>query len=82
QETPLMKLRSFLPAPIIGAVLFSGALALAAQSADKKDRADTFRQLDLFGEVLSKIETEYVVDTDDADLIESAINGMLSGLDP
>ncbi len=77
-----MKLRNFLIAPVLGAVVFSGALALAAQSADKKDRADTFRQLDLFGEVLSKIETEYVVDTDDAELIESAINGMLLSLDP
>ena len=43
---------------------------------------DTYRQLNLFGDVFERIRADYVEEPDDADLIESAINGMLSGLDP
>jgi carboxyl-terminal processing protease len=49
-----------------------------AQAAD----ADTYRQLSLFGAVFEKVRTEYVEKPDDGKLIESAINGMLAGLDP
>ena len=41
-----------------------------------------YRQLDLFGDVLEQVRAQYVEEPDDAKLIESAINGMLSGLDP
>jgi carboxyl-terminal processing protease len=44
--------------------------------------ADTYRQLNLFGDVLEKIRNDYVEKPDDAKLIEAAINGMLSSLDP
>ena len=44
--------------------------------------ADTFRQLDLFGEVFEQVHENYVSDPVDADLIEGAIDGMLSTLDP
>ena len=43
---------------------------------------ETYRQLVLFGDVFEKIRTDYVEKPDDAKLIESAINGMLSYLDP
>jgi len=41
-----------------------------------------YRQLDLFGEVLERVRTDYVEPPDDTMLIDSAINGMLSALDP
>src|SRR5262252_9482304 len=39
-------------------------------------------QLDLFGDVLKRVRTDYVDKPDDAMLIDSAINGMLAALDP
>ncbi|ADM09107.1 peptidase S41A [Parvularcula bermudensis HTCC2503] len=44
--------------------------------------ANTFRQLDLFGEVFEQVHENYVSDPDDKDLIEGAIDGMLLSLDP
>ena len=50
----------------------------SAQAADD----GTFRQLDLFGEVFDRVRADYVEPTEDAKLIETAINGMLTALDP
>jgi carboxyl-terminal processing protease len=44
--------------------------------------ADTYRQLNLFGDVFEKIRTDYVEKPDEGKLVEAAINGMLSSLDP
>src|ERR1019366_4785765 len=44
--------------------------------------ADTYRQLNLFGDVCERVRSDYVEVPDDSKLIESAINGMLAGLDP
>jgi carboxyl-terminal processing protease len=44
--------------------------------------SDTYRQLDLFGEVFERVRADYVEEVTDEQLIESAINGMLSALDP
>lgn len=55
--------------------LVIGSTANAAAS-------DTYRQLNLFGDVFERVRTDYVEVPDDADLVESAINGMLSALDP
>ncbi len=60
-----------------------GAVTLAFSARGNDDtREATFRQLELFGDVLSRIESDYVTDTDKAELIESAIDGMLATLDP
>ncbi|MCR4281426.1 MAG: S41 family peptidase [Bauldia sp.] len=55
--------------------IFSGTKAIAAAS-------DTYRELNLFGDVFERIRSDYVEVPDDRTLIESAINGMLSALDP
>jgi len=44
--------------------------------------ADTYRQLNLFGDIFERVRTHYVEKPDDSKLVESAINGMLNGLDP
>ena len=44
--------------------------------------ADTYSQLNLFGEVFERIKTDYVEKPDDAKLVEGAINGMITSLDP
>src|SRR6187397_456970 len=48
----------------------------------KAAAADTYRQLNLFGDVFERVRADYVEKPDDAKLIETAINGMLAGLDP
>jgi carboxyl-terminal processing protease len=45
-------------------------------------RAETYRLLSLFGDVFERVRAEYVEPVNDRDLIENAINGMLTGLDP
>jgi carboxyl-terminal processing protease len=56
-------------------IVFDAARAQAAA-------ADTYRQLSLFGDVFERVRADYVEKPDDGKLIESAINGMLAGLDP
>src|SRR5437660_6920032 len=56
-------------------------LVLVGASA-KAAAADTYRQLNLFGDVFERVRADYVEKPEDTKLIESAINGMLSGLDP
>jgi carboxyl-terminal processing protease len=45
-------------------------------------RAETYRLLQLFGDVFARVRAEYVEPVQDRDLVENAINGMLTGLDP
>ena len=54
----------------------------AGMSANAAGSADTYRQLNLFGDVFERVRTDYVEKPDDSKLVESAINGMLAGLDP
>ena len=51
-------------------------------SATPSANSELYRQLDLFGDVLERVRSDYVEKPDDTALIESAINGMLSSLDP
>lgn len=46
------------------------------------DSKKTYELLNLFGEVFERVRSEYVDETDDQKLIESAISGMLNALDP
>jgi carboxyl-terminal processing protease len=51
--------------------------------AQETDRAkSTYEQLDLFGDIFERIRSAYVEPVDEGKLIESAINGMLTSLDP
>ena len=43
---------------------------------------DLYEKIDLFGEVLEKIKKDYVDDVDQAEIMDSAINGVLQSLDP
>ncbi|MBB5045507.1 carboxyl-terminal processing protease [Rhodopseudomonas rhenobacensis] len=55
--------------------ILMGSSARAATS-------DTYRQLNLFGDVFERVRSDYVEKPDDSKLVESAISGMLTGLDP
>src|SRR6266481_3673382 len=47
-----------------------------------KSNSDTYRQLNLFAEVFERFRSDYVEEVSDETLVESAINGMLTSLDP
>ena len=63
-------------------LFFSLPDADAAKKAPEKEDADTYELLNLFGEVMERAKVSYVEEVSDKKLIESAINGMLSSLDP
>src|SRR6516225_3151988 len=72
----------------------SGLLAMAAVTifvfslrqdlgaAPPANSTETYKQLNLFGEVFERVRAEYVDEVSDDTLVESAINGMLTSLDP
>ncbi len=58
-------------------------LAFSAPTfAEAQSSSETYRQLDLFGEVFNRVRADYVDEVDDEKLIEAAVNGMLQALDP
>jgi carboxyl-terminal processing protease len=56
--------------------------AVMVGSSARAAAADTYRQLNLFGDVFERVRSDYVEKPDDSKLVESAISGMLTGLDP
>jgi carboxyl-terminal processing protease len=59
------------------------ALALPAAAAEQPDaKPDTYELLNLFGDVFERVRADYVEQATDEQLIEAAINGMLTSLDP
>src|SRR6056297_2082830 len=56
------------------------AAPLLAQEAEKQ--TNVYEQLDLFGDIFERIRSQYVEEVDEGELIEAAINGMLTSLDP
>ncbi|NIY79233.1 S41 family peptidase [Celeribacter sp. HF31] len=69
-------------AGILAGTLISTQFAgpLLAQEAEKS--SNVYEQLDLFGDVFERIRAQYVEEVDAEDLVEAAIDGMLSSLDP
>jgi carboxyl-terminal processing protease len=66
------------------AVLAAGSTAVGIARSQTAPAAnpEIYRELDVFGEVLERVRADYVDKPDDSKLIESAIDGMLSALDP
>ncbi|MEM9709300.1 MAG: S41 family peptidase [Pseudomonadota bacterium] len=66
---------------LAGAVLTTQVAGpLVAQEAGRK--TSVYEQLDLFGDIFERIRAQYVEEVDESELIEAAINGMLTSLDP
>jgi carboxyl-terminal processing protease len=72
---------AWIAVPVIGLAVGVGALAWSDQDGSPA-RADTYRQLELFADVLARVQSEYVTEVDNPKAIEAAINGMLTSLDP
>ena len=68
---------------LFSVVAFSTMLAIApAVAIAAESDEETFRQLELFGDIFERVRAQYVDEEADKDLIEAAINGMLQSLDP
>ncbi|WP_163270842.1 S41 family peptidase [Chelativorans alearense] len=72
-------------------LLFAGALVGASAvslvygtngTAANAAGTETYRQLAIFGDIFERVRAQYVTPPDEKDLVESAINGMLTSLDP
>ena len=77
-------MKKFLIAAAVGGLI---GIVVAPQMAgpllaSETDQAKTYQQLELFGNIFDRIREKYVEDVDDSKLIEAAINGMLTSLDP
>jgi carboxyl-terminal processing protease len=72
----------------LGAVIGAGLTTLVAQptswvgSSARAAVGDTYKQLNLFGDIFERVRSHYVEKPDDSKLVEGAINGMLNSLDP
>jgi len=72
---------------LVGAVVGASVVAIGQQAhvfgaSARAAASDTYRSLNLFGDVFEKVRSDYVEKPDDQKLVESAINGMLTSLDP
>ncbi len=69
---------------IMAVMAFALAFTAGVQAQEKKatKNEDSYRLLDLFGDVFERVRADYVEEVTDKELIEAAISGMLSSLDP
>lgn len=74
----LNKNHSFFIALLFFSILFVSLDNVSAQN----NRQETYKQLNLFGDVFQRVQEQYVEEVTDKELIESAISGMLQSLDP
>jgi carboxyl-terminal processing protease len=75
-----MRRVAWIAAPLAATAALVGALAWSAPQ--DRDRGDVYRQLELFADVLARVEQDYVTEIDEQDAMEAAIQGMLASLDP
>lgn len=69
-------------AGILGGVLITTQVAGPLIAQEQSRNQAVYQQLDLFGDVFERIRAQYVNEVDTGELIQAAINGMLSSLDP
>ncbi|HSM42187.1 MAG TPA: S41 family peptidase [Afifellaceae bacterium] len=67
---------------IFGALAFGSVSQLSVFSEATAANTDTYRQLNLFGDVFERVLADYVEEPNESQLIEAAVEGMLSSLDP
>ncbi len=67
---------------IAGGVLITTQVTGPLIAQESGQSASVYEQLDLFGDIFERIRSQYVEEVDEAALIEAAINGMLTSLDP
>lgn len=66
----------------VAGILATTQIAGPLLAEEKARSANVYEQLDLFGDIFERIRAQYVEEVDEAELIEAAIDGMLTSLDP
>ena len=67
---------------IIGTGIVAGMMAFTLPAIAQNNNSETYRQLNLFGDIFERVRADYVEEVSDKTLIEAAVNGMLTSLDP
>ncbi|MCX7351516.1 MAG: S41 family peptidase [Alphaproteobacteria bacterium] len=67
---------------VLAGAVSASLLWHAFGAAGAASNADTYKQLNLFGDVFDRVRSDYVEEPDEQQMIEAAINGMLASLDP
>ncbi len=78
-------MRAFVMAAVGGTLagaLLTTQLAGPLLAQEQEDSKSVYEQLDLFGDIFERIRAQYVEEVDSKKLVEAAINGMLTSLDP
>ncbi len=73
---------SFAVGTLVAGITIFALQPLTNQSAANAANSETYHQLNLFGDVFERVRADYVEPTEDSELIDNAINGMLHSLDP
>src|SRR6056297_1699145 len=78
-------MKKFLMAAAAGTlagVIVTTQVAAPLLAEEAKHNTNVYEQLDLFGDIFERIRAQYVEEVDEAELVEAAIKGMLTSLDP
>ena len=78
-------MKKFLMAAVAGtltSVIVTTQVAAPRLAQEAEKSTNVYEQLDLFGDIFERIRSQYVEEVDESELIDAAINGMLTSLDP
>ena len=67
---------------LTGAAFLTATLCITPALADRTDEKELYEQLTLFGDVLEQVRRNYVDAPSDKELIEAALSGLMTSLDP
>ena len=78
---PMRKVSLVFAGALMGATAMTAVGSLTSTGAVAAS-SETYRQLAIFGDIFERVRATYVTPPDEAELVEAAINGMLTSLDP
>lgn len=67
---------------LVGTIFAAAAMLVQSPPATAQDDSKTYEYLDLFGTIFERIRSNYVEEVDEVELVEAAIRGMITSLDP
>src|SRR5690606_23050454 len=78
----MMKFLMAAGAGTLAGVIVTTQIAAPLMAQESARSTNVYEQLDMFGDIFERIRAQYVEEVDEGELIEAAINGMLTSLDP
>lgn len=80
--TQIQRVRLWHVALFCATLFIAGMLVPTLTTAQSSSKEETYRQLGLFGDIFQRVRESYVDEIEDRELVEAAITGMLTSLDP